>query len=122
MHPKRKLTDADHVWNRACRREGTTLREGDRALGALLLVHGYIMNGGVCHAFDLTTKELADGIKGYQYFRLDELVAIIKPHDGEKEADYNRRYYDFFRDRNDPIRERFREVLRERPERFAPLK
>jgi len=51
MPARRKLTDADRVWNRACYREGTDLREGDLALAALIRVDGYIQNGGVGHAF-----------------------------------------------------------------------
>ena len=87
-------SDAEQdVWNRACYREGKSLRKGDVALGALLLVYGYIMNGSVTHAFDLSPEELADGIAGYRFFDLDELAAVIKPHRGEEEAEYNKRYY-----------------------------
>ena len=133
MAARQKLTEADHVWNRACglegnvwnrprSRESNELREGDVMLGALLLVHGYIMNGGVCHAFDMTRDELAEGLKAYAYFGLHDLAEIIEPHGGRKEADYNKRYYGFFRDRNDPILDRFHQIFRDHPERFASLK
>src|SRR5258708_2276929 len=119
MPARRQLTDADRVWNRACYREGSDLREGDRALGALLLVDGYIQNGGVGHAFDLTPQELAEGIQGYKFFGLEELAAIIKPHRGEEEAEYNARYYQFTK-RPCRIWAKFEEFFREHPERFAP--
>jgi hypothetical protein len=120
MTVRRQLTDADRVWNRACYREGTNLREGDRALGSLLLVHGYIQNGGVGHAFDLTPEELKEGIKGYKFFGLDELAAVIKRHSGEEEAVYNARYYAFTKRPNE-IRAKFEAMYREHPERFAPV-
>jgi hypothetical protein len=79
MAKNRPWTDAEsRVWNRAIDQEGPDLREGDRALGALLLVNGYIQNGGVGHAFDLTPDELAEGIKGYEYFGSHEMAEVIK--------------------------------------------
>lgn len=99
---------------------GANLREGDRALGALLLVDGCIQNCGVCHAFDLTAEELAQGIAGYEFFGLHELVAIIKPHGGEAEGEYNRRYYRLTGN-DSRITTKFQEMFREHPERFAPL-
>ncbi|HEY7116807.1 MAG TPA: hypothetical protein VH475_09485 [Tepidisphaeraceae bacterium] len=120
MPARRQLTDADRVWNRACYREGANLREGDLALGALLLVDGYIQNGGVGHAFDLPPHELAEGIKGYEYFGLHEMAAVIKPHRGEEEAQYDARYY-AFTGRPDQIRAKFEAMYSEHPERFAPI-
>ena len=93
MRARRILTDAGLVWNRACSYEATGLREGGARSAALLLVDGYIQDGGVCHAFDLTPDELAAGLAGYAFFGLDELAAIVKPHGGDGEADHNRRYY-----------------------------
>jgi hypothetical protein len=113
------MIDANHVWNRACYREGTNLREGDLALGALLLVDGYINNGGVAHAFDLTPEELADGIKGYEFFELHELVAVIKAFCGNEEES-NSRYYGFTRGEC-RITKKFEQMFREHPERFAPI-
>lgn len=118
---RRQLTDADRVWNRACYREGANLREGDRALGALLLVNGYIMNGGVGHAFDLESAELAEGIAGYEYFGLHDLVAVIKPHSGEEEAEYDARYYALEGRGGHRIQDAFREMYSRHPERFAPV-
>ncbi len=120
MPARPQLTDADRVWNRACYREGTDLREGDLALGALILVDGYIQNGGVGHAFDLTPEELAEGIKGYEFFGLHEMTAVITPHREDEEADSNSRYYRFTRGENVIIK-KFQQMFREHPERFAPL-
>jgi hypothetical protein len=119
MRMRRKLSDANRVWNRACGDNLIGFREGDVALAAMLLVHGLIQNGGVCHAFDLTPDELLDGIKGYEFFGLHELVAIIRPHRGEEE-EYNKRYYRLANDEN-VIMAKFEEMFREHPERFAPL-
>jgi hypothetical protein len=113
------MTDANHVWNRACYREGANLREGDLALGALLLVDGYIQNGGVAHAFDLTPEELAQGIRGYEFFGLYEMADVIKSYRGNEEES-NDRYYRFTRDAC-MITKKFEEMFRAHPERFAPL-
>lgn len=119
---KRQLTDAQRVWNRACFHDGHDLREGDRALEAVLLVNGYIFNGGVGHAFDLEPEQLARGIAGYEYFGLHDLVAIIKPHRGEDEHVYNTRYYELDGRRGKGrIMEAFEKMFQEHPERFAPL-
>jgi hypothetical protein len=121
MGANRRWTDAERrVWNRAIYQEGPGLCEGDRALGALLHVDGYIQNGGVGHAFDLQEDELAEGIKGYEYFGLHEMAEVIKPHRGEEEADYNSRYYRFTRGEN-VIVKAFQKMFGEQPERFAPL-
>lgn len=120
MSDRGEKTDADRVWNRACYCEGTDLREGDLALAALILVDAFIQNGGVGNAFELTPEQLAEGIKGYAFFGLGEMAAIIKPHRGEEEAEYNKRYYRFTAPDN-LIMKRFRRMYREHPERFAPI-
>jgi hypothetical protein len=119
MPARRQMTDANHVWNRACYREGTNLREGDFALRALLLVDGCIQNGGVAHAFDLTPDELTEGIRGYEFFGLHEMADVIKAYCGDEEES-NSRYYHFTRDQC-MITKKFEEMFREHPERFAPL-
>jgi hypothetical protein len=116
----RRLSEADRVWNRACFREGNNLREGDVALGALLVVHGYIMNGGVGHAYDLDPDELAAGVGGYKFFGLDDLVAVIKAHGGKDESKYDARYHELAGQDNLIVR-RFEEMFRKNPEKFAPL-
>ena len=121
MPANRPFTDSERrVWNRAIRQDGPDLREGDRALGALLHVDGYIQNGGVGHAFDLPPAELAEGIKGYEYFGLHEMAEVIKPHRGEEEREVDRSYYRFTRGECQIIK-KFQQMLQEHPERFAPL-
>lgn len=73
---------ADLVWNRAA--DGwdpatwVGLREGDRALAAMLLVHGLVQNGGVPHAIEGTeSDEIRRGIEGYRYFELDRVADLI---------------------------------------------
>ena len=63
------MNDADRVWNRAAMEEGcVSPRAGDRALSALLLVHGMVMNGGVHHALEsVDPAELAAGADGYAF-------------------------------------------------------
>ena len=49
-----QLSLADQIWNRAALESGgPAAREGDRALAALLLAHGMVMNGGVGHALEV---------------------------------------------------------------------
>lgn len=86
----------------------------------MIRVDGWIQNGGVGHAFDLAPDQLAEGLAGYRYFGLDELASIIKPHSGEEEADYNRRYYQFT-GRDNLIIAKFQEMFSKHPERFAPV-
>jgi len=121
MPVRRQVTDADRVWNRACSGEEADWREGDQALRSVLLVNGYIQNGGVCHAFDLPADELTMGIAGYEFFGLHELAAIIQPHEGEDEEAYNKRYYQLEGIHGSIISEKFNEMFHRHPERFAPL-
>lgn len=85
------LSKAARVWNRACSTgDDSSLHAGDRALRNLLLVHGYVMNGGVFHALDcLSREELAAGVAGYRFFGFDELAALIQssPSAGDEELD-----------------------------------
>src|SRR5690349_4793022 len=120
MAARPQLTPSELVWNRACGFDSAGFREGDLALAAVILVDGYIQNGGVGHAFDLTPEELAAGIAGFEYFGLHEMATIIRPHKGLDEAEHNRRYYAFSRPVNH-IRVKFNEMFRDHPERFAPL-
>jgi hypothetical protein len=120
MSASRQLTDADRVWNRACFREGTNFREGDLALGALLLVHGYVQNGGVGHAFELTPEEVASGIKGFEFFGFKGIADVIKPHSGEEEAEYDQRCEELTGG-GGLIMERFQKMFQASPERFAPF-
>ena len=70
------------MWNRATEAwnpetwEG--LQDGDRALAALLLVHGLVQNGGVLHAVEaLKPVEIRRGSEGYRYFGLDGVADLM---------------------------------------------
>lgn len=75
---------ADLVWNRAAladhRTQDLTLQVGDRALRALLLAHGLIMNGGVFHCAHeaLSVSKLEAAMAGYAYFGFDDVVTILR--------------------------------------------
>jgi hypothetical protein len=88
------MTEANRVWNRAALEEGGRApREGDRALAALLLAHGMVMNGGVQHATEaLSADEMAAAAAGFRYFSSDSRLVS-----------------------------RFEVVFADRPSAFAPL-
>lgn len=75
---------ADLIWNRAAladhRTHGMALQIGDRALRALLVAHGLIMNGGVFHCVHeaLPASELEAAMTGYAYFGFDDVVTILR--------------------------------------------
>ena len=125
------MTDADRVWNRAAMEGGgDSPRAGDRALSALLLVHGMVMNGGVHHALEsVDPTELAAGADGYAFFGMHDVAAFFRgaaedPDLSEltddTEAAANRRYEEMVPD-DDHLTARFHEVFRERAEEFAPI-
>lgn len=68
------------VWNRAALESGGKAPlEGDRALAALLAVHGMVMNGGFDHALEvLDADEWAAGIAGFHYFGLTEVASVLE--------------------------------------------
>jgi hypothetical protein len=74
-----ELKPSDRVWNRAALRENPeSWLPGDRALAALLLAHGHVMNGGVFHAIELLSEdELDEAIAGYQFFGLDSVQKVF---------------------------------------------
>ena len=75
---------ADRIWNRAVLEsdpaDSVDLMDGDRALRALLLAHGLIMNGGVFHCVHevLSESELEAAIEGYAYFELHDASATLR--------------------------------------------
>ena len=73
------LTVSDRVWNRATEGGGPQPRAGDRALAALLLAHGYTMNGGVLHAVEcLAAEELDAACRGYAYYGFDAISDLLR--------------------------------------------
>jgi hypothetical protein len=120
---------ADRIWNRAAlERGGASPREGDRALAALLLVHGLVMNGGVHHAIEcVDAAELAAAAAGYAFFGLDEVSALFRGGAGDpstwtaaSEVETDRRYRAVIPD-DGSLDARFQQALRERPWQFAPV-
>ena len=54
---KAKMNKATQIWNRALADYGLAGPAlGDRALAAMLLAHGLVMNGGVLHAVEIATN------------------------------------------------------------------
>jgi hypothetical protein len=72
------LDEADRIWNRTCDPFVELSRTGDRALQALLLVHGLVMNGGFLVALEYNTPdEIHNAVAGYRYFGLDEAAGTL---------------------------------------------
>jgi hypothetical protein len=73
------LTVSDRVWNRATEGGGPAPRDGDRALAALLLAHGYAMNGGVLHAVDcLNADQLDAACRAYVHFGFAAIPDLLR--------------------------------------------
>ena len=73
------MSPADRIWNRAAlERGGPSPRAGDRALAALLLVHGLVMNGGVLHAIEhLSSREVNEALDGFRFFDLHGPAEVL---------------------------------------------
>jgi hypothetical protein len=126
-----KLTIADQIWNRAALQEADGVRRtGDRALVSLLHVHGLIMNGGVHHAIEsVNAPELAAAADGYAFFGLHDVTAflrgagddpVLSKWTDDSEVTANRRYQEMIPSDSYLVL-RFQEVLRLRPDEFAPI-
>jgi len=96
-------------------------------LAALLLCHGYAMNGGVFHAIEgLDEKALTRAAEGYRFLGLEAVVSLLDrargiPADarGPSEAAMNTEYG---RLANDAALDNcFRRQFEAHPEWFAPL-
>src|SRR5471032_1067102 len=71
--------DAATIWNRAVNHGQALTQRGDVALAALLVFHGEAMNGGVLSALDYRiAPEVDAAIRGYMYFGLDDVAAVIE--------------------------------------------
>jgi hypothetical protein len=127
----RKMTDADLIWNRAATIDlhGAAQR-GDRALWALLQVHGLTMNGGVLHAVEVLSAEaLSAAGDGYRFFGLASVADLLERarqifeagedlenHESRLDTEYSRLIPD-----DSALCERFEEHFRLHPYDFAPL-
>jgi hypothetical protein len=131
-----KLSRADAIWNRACEGDATASSPGDRALAALLVLHGLVMNGGVLHAVGcLGPQELAGAMAGYRFFGFDGVAVMLADaksfaeiHDSRNsqhdldsiEADLDKRYLALIPD-DSTLFVRFAAYLLRSPSEFAPL-
>lgn len=124
------MTIADEIWNRALAEPADELGPGDRALAAMLLVHGLVMNGGVHHALEsVDADEWSAAIAGYAYFGCDDVAAFFRGAGNdpmltawtdETEMSANERYETLVP--NDAhLVARFEDVFRERGDQFAPV-
>jgi hypothetical protein len=89
------MMPADLIWNRACEGGGRNPSIGDRALAALLKVHGLAMNGGVLHAVEsLSAAELAEAESGYRFFSLGAVADLLARARKIVEADQDLESYE----------------------------
>jgi hypothetical protein len=124
-----ELTNVDLIWNRACEGDVAALSTGDRALAALLRVHGLVMNGGVLHAVECATPHEFDAAKaGYRFFGFDDVVVVLTKAKGlvesgaeldSLEAEFDRRYSALAND--SALFDRFAAHLARSPSDFSPL-
>jgi hypothetical protein len=130
-----KFTQADLIWNRACLDDVSALLAGDRALAAMILFHGLVMNGGVLHALECTEPEpekFEAAMSGYRVFRLDHVadfltvarsIAVDTLSDDDCDA-LEAKLYGRYREQipdDSALAERFEAYHRDHPEQFAPL-
>jgi len=119
-----ELNERDKVWNRAALEAGgANPLEGDKALAALLSVHGMVMNGGVDHALDvLPPSEVAAGIAGFRYFGLAEVAAVLE---AASASNLDREFFDLkyaaLIPADDIVVDAFHRKYRASPDAFAPL-
>lgn len=67
------------IWNRAAiERGGQTPGNGDKALAALLLAHGLVMNGGVLDAVEALGDELAAACNGYRFYGFENAASLLE--------------------------------------------
>lgn len=73
------MEEPDLIWNRACNPEATLESRGDGALQSLLLLHGYVMNGGLDSAmYGLTFKELVAAAEAFEYFERPAVAELLR--------------------------------------------
>jgi hypothetical protein len=119
------VSHQDQIWNRACLESGgASPAVGDRALAALLLAHGLVMNGGVVHALEsLSSPEVFAAIAGFNYFGLSAASNVLQqsPDDSEEtEERFNQMYWAAVPN-DEAVAHAFRIKLLATPEAFAPI-
>lgn len=75
----REVDRAARIWNRAALGEAEEPLAGDRALAAMLMAHGLVMNGGALHAAEcLADGELEAALAGYELYGQHEAVSVLR--------------------------------------------
>lgn len=120
-----ELSAADRIWNRAALESGgRDAREGDRALSALLLFHGLVMNGGLGHGCTaVDDDDFIAAIAGYRYFGFDKLADFLESIANlpeEQIEEINDEYCKFVPD-DSALAETFEAYYHSNPSAFAPL-
>jgi len=126
-----EFTTANRIWNRAVQEAGgDSAGPGDRALAAVLLLHGPVMNGGIHHGIDLLdATQLNDAIDGYSYFGFDEAASFLRGASSdpmlmewtdETEAAAVYLCAELIPD-DGRLFDRFEALLRDRPDDFSPM-
>jgi hypothetical protein len=129
--PYLALSQEAKIWNRAALNDSSMMvAKGDRALSALLHLHGLIMNGGVLNALEiLEPKQLNDAIAGYEFFGLKSITLLLsKAKDildrsidlDTQEALLDSEYASIIPDDSFLV-SIFERYLRDNPSDFAPL-
>ena len=120
-----QLSKANQIWNRAAMESGgSKARDGDRALSDLLLAHGMVMNGGVGHALEaLSSDELAAAVKGYRFFGLNVVAALLEHsvNGTEDEVDQADAHYGALIPSDQTLVDRFEALYGASPQVFAPI-
>lgn len=118
------------IWNRATRIDSDhALRQGDRHLAALLLMHGMAMNGGVFHAVEATSgQELKAGCTAFRFFGLGKAADALEEaseilarseDDDESERRLDLAYWEHASDES--IFQQFRASRSKTPDLYAPV-
>ncbi len=123
-------SDSLEVWDRACSPSPHLGFPGDRALARMITLHSLIMNGGVHHALDaLDSREVEEGIRGYELFGLTTLGQVIarvrddselRAWNDTNEQTASRMYWDIAPD-DEPLVRAFHEFFLANPGAFAPI-
>ena len=73
------MDHADEIWNRAALGGGgVDARSGDRALSAVLALHGLAMSGGLMDAIERVTSEEADAAEaGFRWLGLGAAADVV---------------------------------------------
>lgn len=132
-----EFTVADRIWNRACLeyvrlKDVSNLREGDRALLAMILADGYVWNGGVLNAVEILHEngEFEKAIEAFRYFGSSDVadflieartIYLTKEDLGACEVALDERYWALLPNNGEELTSRFEAVLLEKPWAFAPL-